>query len=357
MVSRSQPGDRAVRCPARSSSATHSASPSVASHRSTAGRRYGRAGSSASARIVGTAGPGRLLPGPERQPAGGDHLRQVDRVFRPEFGRGSQEPLAGGFELDQADATRQGQPERGESGSGANASAIGPARTGSSAIRSRSRLYSVPCCGLAERLGADPLPERAQPEDRLQAVRLADLADRALGRRQPPSGRTVADRAWRPPDGRTHLQSRPVQGSSAAAKSSTGPSSAIGSIASRPSSSSGPATRPGSAPRISSAWASPASGIEVASVSAKRLRASREPERQPGDQRLDGRRLVEMLGDLVGIPARADPVRRRHQPLRQPDRGEPRALYRPAPCGTPAAARSVEGSAAGSADGVIRPRR
>ena len=63
----------------------------------------------------------------------------------------------------------------------------------------------------------------------------------------------------------------------AAAKSSTGPSSALGSIASRPSSSSRTIDAAGSAPRTSSACASPAAGIAVVSVTTKRLSASREP--------------------------------------------------------------------------------
>ena len=64
---------------------------------------------------------------------------------------------------------------------------------------------------------------------------------------------------------------------STARKSSTGPSSALGSIASNPSSSSFTIAAIGSAPSIPSAWARPASEIDVVSVRAKRQRASRDP--------------------------------------------------------------------------------
>ena len=62
-----------------------------------------------------------------------------------------------------------------------------------------------------------------------------------------------------------------------ARKSSTGPCSALGSIASKPSSSSFVSDSIGSAPSIPSVWTSPASEIDVVSVRAKRLSAIRGP--------------------------------------------------------------------------------
>ena len=54
-----------------------------------------------------------LVPVWQGEPAGGDHLRQVEFILGPEFGIGRQEALASGVELDQPDSAGQGQPQRG----------------------------------------------------------------------------------------------------------------------------------------------------------------------------------------------------------------------------------------------------
>ncbi len=138
-VRRSHAGYRAERWPARSSRATHSASPSVASQRSAAGRRYGTASSGS----VPDATPG--------APSGSCQVRKVNQPVAIICGRwtalSAQKP--GG-------AARSRWPERSGStsptrrasaiqnaagwGSGAMASVTAPASTGSSSTRSRSRL-------------------------------------------------------------------------------------------------------------------------------------------------------------------------------------------------------------------------
>ena len=145
MVGWVQPGASRSRWAARSSSAIHSPSPSLG--RARAGTRGGgRAGRARPLTPLGDQAPLLVPVACTDEPAGRDHLRQVERVLGPEGGR---TPRRSGRSPARRGGARQPRPSSIQSiamsGSGSKPSATGPATTGSSSIRSRSRLKNVPC--------------------------------------------------------------------------------------------------------------------------------------------------------------------------------------------------------------------
>ena len=259
-----------------------------------------RAGS-ARHRSPPAAPPAAARASPQGEPAGGDHLRQVDRVLGPEFGRGAPGARSppGSSSTKPTRRARASQNE-GESGKGTNASAIGPASTGSSVDPVAVALVEHPLLGLPQRFGTDPLPEGRQAEDRLEPVRLADLADRAAARGKRSRGRAVRDARG---DRRMDAQERPEPARPTRAiagefvdraelvfgidreqaqleqrydrRQRVGPQDSQRMRRSPPGKGSPRSARRGSAP----------------GATQSRSRAS---------ECLDGRRLVEMFGDLVG---------------------------------------------------------
>ena len=187
-------------------------------------------------------------------------------------------------------------------------------------------LVERPLLGLAERLGSDPLPERPQPEDRLQAIRLADLADRAGDRGQPAVGPgradSVRDRRMGPqPDPRraAALEHRRRNHRPARARHwARSPASPARAASRSPRS----ARRPGSPAR---GPARPARSTSSRS-GRRRLRASRESTGS----------LATSASTAAGwsrcsVISSALPAGRIRAPsgriaLRQPDRGQPRPL-------------------------------
>ena len=110
----------------------------------------------------------------------------------------------------------------------------------------------------------------------------------------------------------------------------------------------------GSVSRIRSASESPATENEVDSVRPKRLKRQARSGRQAGDQRLNGRRFVQVLGDLVGIAAGANPETVGRCALRQADRGQP-SPFVSAQGGTKRVARLMAGMRARRRDGDAHP--
>ena len=129
---------------------------------------------------------------------------------------------------------------------------------------------------LSQRLGTHPLPERrsrrigSKPSD----SRICRIAPATLG------SAIGGDEVRAPLITPGWARSRSLVGlarSSTTLKSSTGPASALGSIANNPSSSNLTSDSIGSAPRMPSVWTNPASDRDVLSIRLKRLRAIRGP--------------------------------------------------------------------------------
>ena len=210
-------------------------------------------------------------------------------------------------------------------GSGTSSSAIGPVRTGSFVDPFPIALVEIPVLGPSDRLDARPLPQRSQPQDRLQAVRFADLNHRAGNRRQARFGPDRADRVRdRGVDEDLEIgRARPLQRlREVVDRAEFGirleheqtqlqqSDQRLGRFGSQ---------HPQRVGQARDRHRGPLGHGEE---------AQREPraDRHPRGQRLHGGGLVQVLSDLLGAGGRSNPIAVRQQTLGQPDRRQPRPL-------------------------------
>ena len=291
-----------------------------------------------------------FAPRAKVEPARGDHLGKMHRVVGPEFRSDCLEPFARRIGPDQPHPPRQGQPERGQGRQGLEGITAGAAEDRVFVDSLLISLVERPLLGLAEGLGSDALPDRRQPDDRFQPVRLADLPHVAGDR---------YERLFRPADA-DRLGHRGVN-SQQRRHSRLGNQPLInircrgfimcGLDGEKPMLQQFDDGGSGSSPRVARLCQSPASGQSVASASAKRLSACLDPAVRPvvslvtsaGESSWSVRSTARVLGrtDSVSSPRRVTiassrAVWYRARAVRNANRGSTgTGLGAPGPAGEP----------------------
>ena len=187
-------------------------------------------------------------------------------------------------------------------------------------------LVERPLLGLPQRDLVDPLPERRQPEDRLQAIRLADLADRTgRPRGGSPSGSTVRAAA-RAAGWARRVRPRPGSRSSRAREVADGSRSAPASVAtaSTPSSSRARTVASGLDAQAFERVGQPGHRPGRRLGQGEEAQRQPRPVREPAEHRFDRAGILEVLGDLPGQHVGRPRARARRSPSASGDRAEPR---------------------------------